>query len=110
MQGVRHDVTASASFGDFYRPLAPGNWLITASLPGYGNASVPVTVPRDGSGVMLDFQLAALDESGRPVNSLRVRINGVVSENFTPGKNWRGILQADTNRASGGIVICTRTS
>ena len=73
MQGIPHDVTAGATFGDFYRPLAPGNWLVTASLPGYSNASVPVTVPADGSGVVLDFQLSPLDDTGLPVEGLQVR-------------------------------------
>lgn len=74
MQGVPHDVTAGAAFGNFYRPLAPGDWLITASLPGYGNASVPVSVPADGSGVVLEFQLAPLDETGHPVKGLQARM------------------------------------
>ena len=73
VQGIPHDITAGATFGDFYRPVAPGDWLVTASLAGYGNASVPVSVPKDGSGVVLDFQLGALDKNGRPVSGLQVR-------------------------------------
>lgn len=73
VQGIPHDITAGAAFGDFYRPLAPGDWLITASLPGYSNATVPVTVPADGSGVVLDFQLAPLDKGGLLVKGLQVR-------------------------------------
>ena len=73
VEGITHSIKSGADFGNFYRPLAPGKWTVTASLPGHGNSSVPITIPEDGSGVVLEFQLAVLDSSGNPIDGLQVR-------------------------------------
>ena len=53
---------------DLRRPLAPGRYVVTASHPGMANASATVTVPPNGSGVVITFRLAPAD-SARKVRS-----------------------------------------
>ncbi|KAK9814699.1 hypothetical protein WJX72_010093 [[Myrmecia] bisecta] len=50
VQGIDFNVSASATFGDYYRPLAPGQYTVTASMDGYAPATQVVTVPADNIG------------------------------------------------------------
>ncbi|CAL8464154.1 g3689 [Coccomyxa elongata] len=63
VSGINKTVSASSTFGDFYRPLAPGTYNVTAMMAGYLNKTVTVAVPADGSGetVELFMERAGLD-------------------------------------------------
>eukprot|EP00878_Enallax_costatus_P024848 GHUV01026540.1.p1 GENE.GHUV01026540.1~~GHUV01026540.1.p1 ORF type:complete len:416 (+),score=69.75 GHUV01026540.1:694-1941(+) len=60
VQGISWKTTAHLPFGFYARPLAPGQYTITASYGGYASVSKAVTVPADGSGARLDFKLRPL--------------------------------------------------
>ncbi|KAL1110331.1 hypothetical protein AAG570_007864, partial [Ranatra chinensis] len=57
VSGISKDVT-TASDGDYWRILAPGNYTITAAAQGYYSHSVNVTVPDSVFGTSLNFNLA----------------------------------------------------
>lgn len=40
-----------------HRPLAPGDYMVTASAPGFRASSVHVRIPTDGTGATHDFVL-----------------------------------------------------
>lgn len=46
------------------RPLAPGQYTVTASLRGYESISVPISVPADATGVVHNFDLVPLPPLG----------------------------------------------
>mmetsp|Transcript_4573 Transcript_4573/g.8325 ORF Transcript_4573/g.8325 Transcript_4573/m.8325 type:complete len:544 (-) Transcript_4573:1669-3300(-) len=68
VQGISKDMS-TGPLGDFYRPLAPGTYTVTASAYGYKAHSKEATVPRDNSGVKLEFLL--LPEVGEVVPPLQ---------------------------------------
>jgi carboxypeptidase D len=49
--------TSGTKFGDYYRPLAPGKYTITAKRAGYKPVTVSVVVPSTGKGVIQNFVL-----------------------------------------------------
>ncbi|KAL3133674.1 hypothetical protein ABBQ32_008176 [Trebouxia sp. C0010 RCD-2024] len=56
VEGIDHVIHASA-LGNYYRPLAPGSYNVSAALQGYATVSAEIKVPMDGSGVVYDFAL-----------------------------------------------------
>eukprot|EP00884_Botryococcus_braunii_P009660 jgi/Botrbrau1/18696/Bobra.0386s0022.1 len=74
--GINFSIPASAQFGDFYRPLAPGRWTLRASMPGYRSEEVAVQVPEDGQGAVHNFTLhklastASVEEAAATVDKL----------------------------------------
>jgi carboxypeptidase D len=55
VEGIKKDVTTS-TFGDYWRLLVPGRYLITASAPGYKSEHRQIEV-LDGRATMLNFTL-----------------------------------------------------
>mmetsp|Transcript_6007 Transcript_6007/g.15215 ORF Transcript_6007/g.15215 Transcript_6007/m.15215 type:complete len:535 (+) Transcript_6007:119-1723(+) len=69
VQGIDRDST-SGPHGDFYRPLGPGTYTITASVDGYQIQSKQVSVLPGNQGAQLEFilqplQVAMLQAEGR---------------------------------------------
>lgn len=56
VQGIDHPVEAG-QLGDYYRPLAPGTYNVSASMKGYKTVAVLVDIPSNGSGLVYDFVL-----------------------------------------------------
>ncbi|KAL3143224.1 hypothetical protein ABBQ38_002077 [Trebouxia sp. C0009 RCD-2024] len=56
VQGIDHAIHASA-LGNYYRPLAPGTYNVSAALRGYATVSAEINIPKDGSGVVHNFTL-----------------------------------------------------
>ncbi|GMH44659.1 hypothetical protein BSKO_12611 [Bryopsis sp. KO-2023] len=58
VEGIDHVVKTRPEFGDFYRPLAPGSYVVTARVEGYEDVSIDVTIPGGlGNGVVYDFEI-----------------------------------------------------
>ncbi|GMH44695.1 hypothetical protein BSKO_12647 [Bryopsis sp. KO-2023] len=58
VKGIDRVVGTKGKFGDFYHPLAPGKYEVTASAEGFEDVSVEVTVPDGlGKGVVYDFEM-----------------------------------------------------
>jgi hypothetical protein len=60
VEGIGKNITTSAEHGDYYRPLAPGDYIITIEADGYIPFSASAIVPDDGSGVVLNAVLQQL--------------------------------------------------
>ncbi|GFW42006.1 carboxypeptidase D [Trichonephila clavipes] len=54
--GIDHDVV-TANFGDFWRLLSPGNYVLVASSHGYSRSTREVVVPDDSKGIQVNFTL-----------------------------------------------------
>ncbi|KAG8185509.1 hypothetical protein JTE90_019764 [Oedothorax gibbosus] len=54
--GIDHDVV-SANFGDYWRLLSSGKYVIVASAHGYSRSTREVTVPDDSHGIEVNFTL-----------------------------------------------------
>ena len=66
---INHDVVA-AQFGDYWRLLPPGKYLITAHAPGYDAQTKEVTVPDCNDGVTVDFSLRPLSAAAAAAAAL----------------------------------------
>ena len=66
------------------RPLAPGQYVVIASHPGMANASVAVTVPLDGSGAVIAFQLAPADSTSKVCTLRMLRAESPQALLFVP--------------------------
>lgn len=64
MVGIDWLTRSRQPLGDFYRPLAPGQYGVLVAAEGYASFSANVTVPEDGSGVALDVVLLPLGPAG----------------------------------------------
>lgn len=62
VEGIGKNITTSAEHGDYYRPLAPGDYIITIEADGYIPFSASAIVPDDGSGVVLNAVLQQLPD------------------------------------------------
>uniref|UniRef100_A0A061S7Q8 Carboxypeptidase D n=1 Tax=Tetraselmis sp. GSL018 TaxID=582737 RepID=A0A061S7Q8_9CHLO len=90
--GISKAIRASR-FGDFYRPLAPGNYTVTASAAGYMAQSKEVAIPRDGSGARLEFVLPSAgdrDLQGRAGGCGTAVPSTEAGEGGVPGPSCRG--------------------
>ncbi|XP_059211115.1 carboxypeptidase Z-like [Centropristis striata] len=56
VRGIRHDVT-TAENGDYWRLLAPGTHIVSASAPGFTRALKKVQLPRMATAGRVDFVL-----------------------------------------------------
>mmetsp|Transcript_26432 Transcript_26432/g.57658 ORF Transcript_26432/g.57658 Transcript_26432/m.57658 type:complete len:493 (+) Transcript_26432:213-1691(+) len=63
--GLTRNVTTS-QFGDFYRPLAPGNYTVRVSANKHLPVMMNITVPADGSGLRLSFNLSSTEPTASP--------------------------------------------
>ncbi|GFT10954.1 carboxypeptidase D [Nephila pilipes] len=54
--GIDHDVV-TANFGDFWRLLSPGNYVLVAFSHGYSRSTREVVVPDDSQGIQVNFTL-----------------------------------------------------
>ncbi|EIE24879.1 hypothetical protein COCSUDRAFT_14223 [Coccomyxa subellipsoidea C-169] len=68
VEGIDKTMSASSTFGDFYRPLAPGTYNVTAALAGYANETVTVIIPGDGSGETVEFFMSRAGPNAAAVN------------------------------------------
>ena len=55
--GIDWTLQSGDTFGNFYRPLAPGRYTVTVRKTGYKPAQATVTVPTSGAGVARTFAL-----------------------------------------------------
>lgn len=60
VEGIAWNTSAHLPFGFYARPLAPGQYSVTASYIGYAAVSKVVIIPADGSGTEIDFRLKPL--------------------------------------------------
>lgn len=71
VDGIDKVIMSKGSFGDFYRPLAPGQYLVRVSAPGYRIFSQTVTVPSGiGEGYVLRVFLSK-DSTNTRVNNIK---------------------------------------
>ena len=57
VKGINRTTTSGKLLGDYYRPLVPGKYTVEVSKAGYKTTTAKVIIPKDGSGVVLDFVL-----------------------------------------------------
>jgi len=60
VRGTKWTVTSGRQFGDYYRPLAPGTYVVQVTKSGYKSSAATITVPADGRGVTHNFELMKL--------------------------------------------------
>lgn len=65
MAGIETVVQSREGTGVFARPLAPGTYELQARAHGYTTATQQTTVPDDGTGVEVLFELKRVASSGR---------------------------------------------
>lgn len=57
VEGIPLATFSSSKHGDFYRPLAPGEYTIIVKSDGYKTETVDVVIPADGTGLKHNFIL-----------------------------------------------------
>lgn len=57
VEGIDHPIQAGP-LGDYYRPLAPGIYNVSAVMKGYSSMSAQIIIPNDGSGLVHNFVLS----------------------------------------------------
>jgi carboxypeptidase D len=57
VKGIAKTTKSGPTFGDYYRPLAPGKYTITVKKAGYKSSTASVVVPSTGKGVIRNFVL-----------------------------------------------------
>ncbi|GAB4822565.1 hypothetical protein N2152v2_009611 [Parachlorella kessleri] len=92
--GIDFTVSSRQRFGDFYRPLAPGQYGILVSSDGYLPFSTNITVPADGSGAVLDVILQQSVGAGSDMDA-------DVAGPSTGGSDEQ---QSGTDSLSGGLL------
>lgn len=55
--GIDQPVFSRPQFGDYYRPLAPGEYKVVVQKPGFEALVVDIIVPADSTGLRQDFVL-----------------------------------------------------
>lgn len=85
VEGSDMVVKSTAEFGDFYRPLAPGEYTVIVEKEGYNTIRTNVTVPKDGRGVIKHLTLQMRKSSGLPGR-------GVVSFAFARQPHYASVL------------------
>lgn len=69
IDGIDKTISSRASFGQFNRPLAPGNYVVRVAAEGFQSAATKVTVPNElGKGVELNVRLSKLEQATTGAN------------------------------------------
>ncbi|CAG9465131.1 unnamed protein product [Pedinophyceae sp. YPF-701] len=103
VEGIDFAVTSGETFGQFYRPLAPGTYSVTASAPGYASETKQVVV-RPGEGGVLYFHLAKSDGKARRAGAARALLGQNASQGAAgPAEN--ASVAADVAGAEGAAAL-----
>lgn len=65
VEGIEHNVTTSL-YGDYWRLLTPGKYVLTAHAPGYVPETKSVTVIEGIQPAILNFTLRKVSDAGKP--------------------------------------------
>lgn len=101
VEGISTVTASRDKFGDYYRPLAPGRYMVMVSKDGYKPFSVNLTVPADGSGAQRHFVLAREDSS----SSSDVAFNLRSLEPSSSSDDSGTVLPWKAGRKGGSAVI-----
>lgn len=100
VEGIDHAIQAGV-LGDYYRPLAPGTYNVSAVMKGYSAVSTQVMLPSNGAGVVHDFVLPCTtcqDEHGQA--EMKVAY-------IEEGSHMRTAVYAFVAVAGGGWLLCS---